>query len=232
MNLSAKFRICLSFSLCFTVGFSAFAGEIIEEFDSPELDPNLWEITTAGDASFKIDNGKLTLTSDGVTDGIFLYYIRKIGKENITIEVELDPSEIKDAGAIGFTREFLTPTVNTEINPQFIATFMGVKPIGCYLMDETGQAQLVMSTDYDAEGHLFKTEITGDRIVFSIDGEEVGELEREVPERYYMITPYPYTSHYAGSISIDSIRITGPNVQQVEPESKLVATWGSVRNQH
>jgi len=46
-----------------------------------------------------------------------------------------------------------------------------------------------------------------------------------------MITPDPYTSHYAGIISIDSIRIAGPNVQAVQPESKLAATWGSIKNQ-
>ena len=98
-------------------------------------------------------------------------------------------------------------------------------------MDEANQAQLEMSANYDAEEHLFRTEITGNKIAFSIDGEEVGELDREVAERYYMITPDPYTSHYTGTISIDSIRIAGMNVQAVQPESRLAATWGSVKNQ-
>ncbi len=218
------------FLLCTIVGFSSFAGEIKEEFDSPKLDANLWKVTTAGKASYEIDNGKLILTSDEVSDGIFLYYARKIEKEDIVFEVALDPSGIKDAGVIGFTRELLTPTVNTDINPQFIATFMGVKPVECYLMDETGNAQLAMSANYDPEQHLFRTEIAGDKITFSIDQERVGELKREVPERYYMITPDPYTSHYAGSISIDSIKIKGPNVQSVELEAKLATTWSSIKN--
>jgi hypothetical protein len=216
-------------ALCFVFAFFSFAGEIREEFDSPGLDPDLWEITTAGEASFEINDGKLILTSDAVEDGIFLYYVRKIGEEDITIEVNLDPSEIRDAGAIGFTRELLTPTVNTDINPQFIATFMGAKPIGCYLMDETNQARLDLSVDYNPEEHLFRTEMAGDRIVFSIDQQEVGELERQVPERYYMITPDPYTSHYAGIMSIESIRIAGPNVQAIEPHGKLAATWGRIK---
>ena len=233
MKSAAKyFGFALSFLLYVIPCVSSLAGEVREEFDSPELDPNLWEITTAGDASYEIDNGKLILISDGVQDGIFLYYKRKIGKEDIAFEITLDPFGIKDAGAIGFTKELLTPTVNTDVNPQFIATFMGVKPIGCYLMDETGQAQLALSADYDAEQHIFRTEIAGDKITFSIDQEDVGELKREVPERYFMITPDPYTSHYAGSISIESIRITGSNVQAVEPHAKFAATWGSIRSQH
>lgn len=218
------------FLLCLIVGLSSFAGEIKEDFDSPKLDSNFWKITTAGKASFEIEKGKLILTSDGVSDGIFLYYVRKIEKEDITFEAALEPSGIKDAGAIGFTKKLLTPTVNTDINPQFIATFMGVKPTGCYLMDETGNAQLAMSANYDAEEHLFKTEIAGDKITFSIDQEEVGELKREAQERYYMITPDPYTSHYAGSISIDWIKIKGPSVRCAEPEAKLAATWGSIKS--
>lgn len=229
--MTKHIRFAFLYALCFVFAFSSLAGEIREEFDSPGLDPNLWEVTTAGEASFEIDNGKLILTSDAVEDGIFLYYVRKIGEENITIEVNLDPSGIRDAGAIGFTRELLTPTVNTDINPQFIATFMGVKPIGCYLMDETNQAQLDLSVDYNPEEHLFRTEMAGDTIIFSIDQQEVGELERQVPERYYMITPDPYTSHYAGIMSIESIRIAGPNVQAVEPQCKLAATWGSIKDQ-
>ena len=220
------------FLLFFIVEFSSFAGEIREEFDSPKLDPNLWKVTTAGKASFKIEQGKLVLTSDGVPDGVFLYYTRKIEKEDITFEVALDPSGIKDAGAIGFTKKLLTPTVNTDINPQFIATFMGVKPTGCYLMDETGSAQLAMSANYDAEEHLFRTEIAGDEIAFSINGEDVGELKRETSERYYMITPDPYTSHYAGSISIDWITIKGVNVRAIEPEAKLAKTWGDIKSRN
>ena len=228
MKLKAK-NVCIASFLCFIVGFSSFAGEIKEDFDSQKLDTKLWKATTAGKASFEIENGKLILTSDGVSDGVFLYYARKIEKEDIIFEIALDPSGIKDAGAIGFTKKLLTPTLNTDINPQFIATFMGVKPIGCYLMDETGSAQLAMSANYDAEEHLFKTEIVGDKITFSIDGEDVGELKREAPERYYMITPDPYTSHYAGSVSIDWIKIKGPNVQSVELEAKLATTWGSIK---
>jgi len=219
-----------AFFLCVIFGVSSFAGEVREEFDAPKLDTTLWEITTAGDASFEINDGKLLLISDGVADGVFLYYIRKIGQEDITIEVTVDPSGIKDAGAIGFTKELLTATVNTDINPQFIATFMGVKPIGCYLMDDANQAQLALSADYDAEQHIFKMEIAGDKITFSIDQEDVGELKREEPERYFTITPDPYTSHYTGSVSIDSIRIAGPNVQAVGPHAKLAATWGSIKS--
>ncbi len=231
MKHTAKnFGLTSFFLLFLIVGFSSFAGEIKEEFDSAKLDANLWKVTTAGKASYQIDNGKMILTSDGVSDGIFLYYARKIEKEDIVFEVALDPSGIKDAGAIGFTRELLTPTVNTDINPQFIATFMGVKPAGCYLMDETGNAQLAMSANYDPEQHLFRTEIAGDKITFSIDQEKVGELKRETPERYYMITSDPYTSHYTGSISIDSIKIKGPNVQSVQLEAKLATTWGSIKN--
>ena len=222
-------RLASFFLLCLIVGFPSFAGEIKEEFDSPKLDPNLWKVTTAGKASYKIEQGKLILTSDGVEDGIFLYYVRKIEKEDITIEATLNPSGIKDAGAVGFTAKLLTPTVNTDINPQFIATFMSVKPTGCYLMDETGKAQLALSANYGAEQHLFKIEIAGDKITFSIDQKKVGELKREAPERYYMMTPDPYTSHYAGGISIESIKITGPNVQSVEPKSRLATTWGRIK---
>lgn len=218
------------FLLFFIFVFFSHAGEVREDFDSPKLDPNLWKVTTAGKASFKIEQGKLILTSDGVPDGVFLYYTRKIEKEDIAFEAALDPSGIKNAGAIGFTKELLTPTVNTDINPQFIATFMGVKPTGCYLMDETGNAQLAMSANYDPKKHLFRTEIAGDKIAFSIDGEDVGELKREAKERYYMITPDPYTSHYAGSISIDWIKIKGPNVQSVELEAKLATTWASIKS--
>lgn len=100
------------------------AREINEEFNSPQLDLNRWKTATAGKALFKIDKGKLILTSNNVADGIFLYYIRNMGKEDIIIEVTLNPTGIKNAGAVGFTTKRLTLTVNTDINPQFIATFM------------------------------------------------------------------------------------------------------------
>ena len=225
-----NFGFASFFILCFIVGFSSFAGEIRDEFDSPQLDPSLWKVTTAGKASYKIEGGKLILTSDGVEDGIFLYYVRKIGTEDISIEATLDPSGIKDAGAIGFTQKLLTATVNTDINPQFIATFMGVKPTGCYLMDESNTAQLDLSANYDAEPHLFGIEIVGDKIFHSIDQKKVGELKREAPERYYMITPDPYTSHYAGIISIDWIKMAGANVRAVEPKAKLATTWSRIKD--
>jgi len=199
------------FLVCLIVGFTAEAGEIREEFDSPELDPGIWKITTSGKASFKIEKGKLILTSDGVEDGIFLYYVRKIGNEDIVFEAVLDPSEIRDAGAIGFTKEILTP--------------------GCYLFDENLSAHLDMKADYNPGQHVFRTEIAGDKITFSVDQKKIGELKREAPERYYMISPDPYTSHYAGGMSIDSIRVTGANVV-VKPESRLAVTWGSIKSQY
>jgi len=219
------------FLVCLIVGFTAEAGEIREEFDSPELDPGIWKITTSGKASFKIEKGKLILTSDGVEDGIFLYYVRKIGNEDIVFEAVLDPSEIRDAGAIGFTKEILTPDINTKINERWLATFMGVKPSGCYLFDENLSAHLDMKADYNPGQHVFRTEIAGDKITFSVDQKKIGELKREAPERYYMISPDPYTSHYAGGMSIDSIRVTGANVV-VKPESRLAVTWGSIKSQY
>ena len=72
-----EFRFCFLFSFISHCWTNLFAEEIKEEFDSPKLNPKLWKVTTVGRASFKIEKGKLILTSDNVEDGIFLYYIRK-----------------------------------------------------------------------------------------------------------------------------------------------------------
>ncbi|HHZ91116.1 TPA: hypothetical protein EYN65_11475 [Candidatus Poribacteria bacterium] len=75
--ITKNFGFAFFFLSCLIVGLTSFAGEIKEEFDSPKLNPKLWKVTTVGRASFKIEKGKLILTSDNVEDGIFLYYIRK-----------------------------------------------------------------------------------------------------------------------------------------------------------
>lgn len=221
--------LCPTFITLLLCVQSGMSGQIKELFDSPKLDSNLWRIEAAGKASHKIENGKLILISEAVTDGIAIYYTKMITKEDMTIEVIANPSLIKDAGVIGFTDKIITPTLNTDVNPRFRNSFMGVKPTGCYLFDDNGKAYLDLKADYKPDYHKYEIQLLGDKVIFSIDGQEIGTLKRESPERYFIISPDPYTSHYAGSIEIDSIRLIGSALSVINKEDRIAIAWGKVK---
>ena len=71
------------------------------------------------------------------------------------------------------------------------------------------------------------------KITFYLNGEEVGEVDKnqDVKSRYLYITPDPYTSHYAGTIAIEYVELTGPTLQ-VEPLGKFASTWGEIKNRY
>lgn len=67
--------------------------------------------------------------------------------------------------------------------------------------------------------------------MFSIDEKRVDELKGKLIERPCTETSALYTSDYAGSMLIESIKITGSNVQSVTLEAKFVTIWGRLKNQ-
>lgn len=221
--------LCLALTMLLMGAQCAISGEIKELFDSPKIDPNLWRIETAGKASHKIENGKLILISEAVSDGIAIYYNRAISNEDMIIKVVANPSQIKDAGVIGFTDKVITPTLNTDVNPRFRNSFMGVKPTGCYLFDDNGKAFLDLKADYKPDYHEYEIQLLGDKVIFSIDGKEIGALKRGSPERYFIVSPDPYTSHYIGSIEIDSIRLIGSNLSVVNQKDGIAIAWGYIK---
>jgi len=96
------------FLISLTIVYS-LAAEVVDEFDSPELNEELWEIKLAGKASFEISDGILKISSPAVESGAILYYPTNVEDVDITFEVKLDASAMGENLTVGFIAEPLEP---------------------------------------------------------------------------------------------------------------------------
>ena len=73
--------------------------------------------------------------------------------------------------------------------------------------------------------------MSGDKVKYYLDGEDLGESDRGSDFRYFHASPDTYTSHYFGTVAIDYIEITGDSVKSlaVSPSGKLTLTWGMTK---
>ena len=62
----------------FVLSMAALAFEFVEDFSAPALNQKVWDIKTAGKASFQIEKGILTMEAPGVDSGIILYHPHNI----------------------------------------------------------------------------------------------------------------------------------------------------------
>ena len=226
----------------FVLSMAALAFEFVEDFSAPALNQKVWDIKTAGKASFQIEKGILTMEAPGVDSGIILYHPHNIQDVDITFEVKLDVSGLVENISLGFIQALLDPQINTEINNNLATTFyfipdkwyikqdpviIGVKPPNPGIEGQYKKKDWnVVKLDYShSKG----------KITLEIDGKEAGQVDvnQQGKERYFYLTCDPYTSHYTGGVTVDSIKISGPGAEAltVEPRSKLTVTWADIKAQ-
>ncbi|MFC1717487.1 hypothetical protein ACFL6S_27750 [Candidatus Poribacteria bacterium] len=221
----------------------SLGAEAIDEFDLPKLNEELWEMMTVGNASSKIEDGILTMTSPGVDSGAMVYYPVDVENVDITFEVKLDTSGLVDNITVGFIAELMEPQVNTDINNHWEANFFFV-PANWYIKQDPvviGQKPpnpAGMEGPFDPGWNVVKIDCSESKgkITFFLNDEEVGEVDKnpDVKSRYFYVTCDPYTSHYSGEVAIEYIKMSGPGAPNlaVEPTGKLATTWAKMKSGH
>ena len=215
--------------------------DAIDEFNSPTLNPDLWDMKIEGNASYEIDDGILTMESPDIDSGIILYYPQNLAGIDITIEIKLDLSvAIGDNVVMGFLGGLMEPQINTDINDNWQANFFFV-PANWYIkqdpivIGEKPPNPADLQGPYDNDWNVVRIESSATKgtIAFFLNGDEAGEVDMnmDVTDRYFYISPDTYTSHFTGQVAIDYIRFSGPGapVLAVEPMDKLSTTWGDLK---
>ena len=215
--------------------------DFIDDFDSPNLDKKVWALKLVGKASHEIKGGTLKIESPAVDSGAMLYHPRNLQDVDITFEIKVNVSELQENISMGFIAALLEPQINTEINNNLEATFYFVAdkwyikqdPV---VLDQKPPNPPGMEGQYK-KGDWNVVEIdfskSKGKITFYINGKEAGQVDRnkDVKERYFYLTPDPYTSHYTGGCEIDYIKISGPGAAglAVEPGEKIASVWGQIK---
>ena len=227
----------LAFLLCF--GFIAPlspAETVRDDFDSPELNIYAWEVVGEGKGTYSIEDGQLILESPGVSDGVILYFKQEI-QGDVTVECQLDPTNVDPGtlGTVGFTDGIFAPEPSPDFWVHWLAHFnyspTNTTPFVDNYPGENGFPAVGGAINCDPESHIWKFEVSGDKVRYYLDGEDLGESDRGSDFRYFHVSPDTYTSHYFGTVAIDYIEITGNSVKSlaVSPSGKLALTWGMTK---
>jgi hypothetical protein len=220
----------------FSVPLSS-AGTFRDDFDSPSLNTDRWEIATAGKAKHFIEKGQLFLESPAVADGIILYFKQKL-EGDVTVECKMDPSNVDPGtlGAVGFTDGIFDPEPSPAFWVHWLAHFNFSPTISNpYIDDYPGKGGFPKAGNefnFPAESHVWKFVLKGGKMTYFFDGEEMGESDAVDAPRYFHNTPDCYTSHYLGTLAIDYVEIIGEKVKPsaVSSTGKLALMWGTVKN--
>jgi len=209
----------------------SIAGTYREEFDGNKIDATLWEVMAEGDASYKIENGQLTMTSPDEADGILIYWRGgDISDVDFSFEIKATVSaETNNAGVISFIRTDLPPTLNTTINGEWKTMFWcGLNTPGWYINNDDWKSTGTEGPEFEG---VWKAAIKGDKIDCYFDDEKVVTIDKIPEERFVCFGPDTYTSHYSGEMVIDYIELSGPTVPDtaVEAAGKLSAVWGMLK---
>jgi len=220
---------------------SKVSAEFVDDFNSPNLDKEVWDMQTAGKASYEIKSGTLKIDSPAVESGAMLYHPRNLQDMDITFEIKVNVAELKENISMGFIAALLEPQINTEINNNLESTFYFV-PDNWYIkqdpvvIGEKPPNPAGMEGQYnEGDWNVLVIDFSKSKgkITFHINGKEAGQVDRnkDVKERYFYLTPDPYTSHYTGGCEIDYIKISGPGAAglAVEPEGKITSIWGQIK---
>ena len=214
ISILSSFKLIVSISiLFFAVSVVAPAGEIVEEFDSPNLNKEIWEIQAVGGASFEIKDGELIMKSPAIEDGILLRYIPEITGQDITFEFSLDLSQGDPSAQIWFADEPLVPDINTTVNERWILV-QTVLNTGVTYVKSAGDQKVIQDKPAETtEPNIHKIVLQNDKATFFVNDEEMGETDRPDGLSYFHIGPDMYTSHYNNRIGIlDYVKISGPDV--------------------
>lgn len=213
---------------------------VIEEFERPTLNPNLWVMKQVGKASYTLKDGILTMTSPEVNSGIMLYFPRNINSVDITFELKLDISGVVDGIYCASIAQLMEPQLNTDINSNWLASFWVTATKWLIKQDPEILGKIPPNP---FEGPIDPKKALTAEITYSeskrkvtvvLNGKEIGVVDKnkEVKERYFYISPDHYTSHYTGEVKIDSVKISGPGATEllaVDPLSKLATIWGEIK---
>jgi len=217
---------------------SPLMADVMDGFDSPKLNPELWEIKVAGKASYTIDNGILTMTSPNVEGSIILYFPQNIADLEINFEVKMDTSTMGDHIVMGGIAKLMEPATNLEIGYNWLSLFLLVPGSATLKQDPDKPGQAFPPTDsevpYQAGWRVFEIRFERDKTVFVIDGNEVGKVDKNksLNERYFHISPDDFTTHYMGEVKIDYIKISGPGsvgLLAVDSLGKLATSWAKMK---
>jgi len=145
MQRNISILVRLLFVVCLVGFLNPLVADVIDEFDSPELNPELWEMKEVGKASHTIKGGMLTMESPDVSSGSALYHPRNIADMEINFEVKLDTTNIGDHIVLGSIALFEEPQENLKIGFNWLALYLLVP----------GKAILKQDPDEPAEEAYF-----------------------------------------------------------------------------
>lgn len=227
--------VCLAmFSLISVVWTSyVIAGTYREEFNGSNLDGNFWEMKMAGQASYKVVNGQLTMTSPAVADGILLYWRGgDVSNGDFSVEIKVKVAQNTDNAAImASIKQDLPPTLNTNINPQWKNVFWcGKNTPGWYINNDSWKNSGVKGPEFEG---VWKIALIGNVFHCYFNGSEVITFDKVQEQRFLCFGPDTYTSHYLGEMTVDWIELSGtmiPDVASVAAEGKLSSLWGNIKN--
>ena len=224
-NMKITFIICIFVLAIWTNPL--IAGTIVEEFNSKNVNEDLWEVKSVGKASYEIKDGKIILSSPKPTDGIILYYKEEIKDEEIIFEVKTDPSGIVNSGYITFMKINTPPEVSNVYNPLRLAQFR-LKSDNYRVRDEN--IQTVVDGNFGTGMHVFKVEVVENGINFYFEGKLVAEKVKKIAKtRFFAVSPDPYSDDYQGTISIEYVKISGPDIMAVNGIGELACSWGEIK---
>jgi len=228
----------LSF-LAFYFGLNSplsLAGTIRDDFETDELNTDVWQVTQAGKGTYSIKDGQLLLESPVVPDGVILYCKQKI-EGDFTMECQIDPTneDPGSLGIVGFTDGIFDPEPSPNFWVHWLAHFNLSPTVSDVFVDDypgkNGWAKAGDTINFESGPHIWGMEISGKTVTYFFDKKDAGKSDNAGIPRYFHISPDTYTSHYFGTFAIDYVEITGTNVKSmaVYPVGKLVATWAIIK---
>ncbi|MGB9596315.1 MAG: hypothetical protein ACPL7B_08545 [Candidatus Poribacteria bacterium] len=215
--------------------------QVIDDFNSPNLDKKLWEMRKVGKASYEIKDGILIMSSPSIESGIILYHPRNIVDMDINFEIKINTAGLVDNIVCGSLAEIMDPQLNDNINNNLEASlFFTVDK--CYVKQDPvviGQKPpnpAGMESQYERSGWNI-VQISFNRskgkVTFIINGKIVGEVDinKDVKQRFFFITSDPYTSHYTGEAKIEYVKFSGQGALSlaVSKIDKLPVTWAKIK---
>lgn len=234
-------KIIIISVMCLFIFTNCLSAQVIDEFNSPNLDKKLWEMKKVGKASYEVKDGVLTMSSPSVESGIILYHPRNIVDMDITFEIKLNTAGLVDNIVCGSLAEIMEPQLNDNINNNLEASlFFTVDK--CYVKQDPvviGQKPpnpAGMEGQYEKNGWNI-VQITFSKskgkVTFVINGKTIGEVDinKDVKQRFFFITSDPYTSHYTGEVKIEYVKFSGPGALSlaVVKTDKLTITWAKLK---
>lgn len=228
MRKSTFLCLFIVFSIPLMLVFNSIAGELTDEFSSPQLNEKIWVVKQLGKASYAIKDGKLILSSPSPTDGLILYYNGEITKAPFSFEVRVDSSGIIDSGYVTTLKIMTSPEQSNTFNALRLGQFR-LKPTSWLVRDEN--IQDVISGDVKSGMHTYRIDLGDNSLKFYFDDKEVAEIPKVAESRFFCVSPDPYSSDYSGVVVVEYIKVSAPDIIAVRPLGKLAGAWAQIKKE-